>query len=175
MTQNYCSNCGEPLKEFAIVCSSCGTPIKQQETQTKNDQCREETETSKTERINAEMIYDKNTTGQRKSPFFALILSFFMTGLGQIYNGRFWKGIGFLIAVPLGFLFLIIPGVAIWVWCLYDAYTDAEKVNRGEMPYKEPSVWDIIFFLLVPFIIVFGLILLMVLYFIAIPSTIIMG
>jgi Predicted membrane protein len=27
MTENYCSNCSEALKEFAVVCNGCGKPV----------------------------------------------------------------------------------------------------------------------------------------------------
>ena len=27
MAENYCSNCSEALKEFAVVCNGCGKPV----------------------------------------------------------------------------------------------------------------------------------------------------
>lgn len=173
MAANYCSNCGEPLKEYAIVCSNCGKPVPgRSETHTENG-----SETHGEEKVHAEQVYDNDiprsapSPKQEKSTFFAIILSFFIPGLGQVYNGRFWKGVGFMIAVPLGTLLLILPGLAIWIWGMYDAYTESEKINKGELPYKEPTVWEIIGFLLLPILIGLALALLLVLFFmiIAIP------
>ncbi|MDR0767068.1 MAG: zinc-ribbon domain-containing protein [Methanosarcinales archaeon] len=149
MAQKYCSHCGESLKEYAIVCSDCGAPVKGQKQSGGN---------TAEENVHAEPVGNSGKTqsapmfGKEKSTFFALILSFFMSGLGQVYNGNFWKGVGFMIAATLGWL-LIIPGLVIWIWNMYDAYTDAEKINRGELPFKEPTVWEIIAFLLLPFIV----------------------
>ena len=88
-----------------------------------------------------------------KNAFLALIFSFFIPGLGQVYNGDLWKGIAYLVTVPLGLLFLIIPGVVVWIWGMYDAYTEAEKMNRKELPYRKPASWEVIVFLLFPFIV----------------------
>ena len=45
-----------------------------------------------------------------KSSGLAVVLSFFISGLGQIYNGQIAKGLGFLFAVIVSWLltFLII-------------------------------------------------------------------
>ncbi|WNY24346.1 hypothetical protein MmiHf6_16770 [Methanimicrococcus hongohii] len=160
MAQKYCTNCGEQLKEYAIVCSSCGTPVKRQErtenTQQSDRNAEQFEETYTGETAYAEQVFEEDiprTAPKEKNTFFAIILSFFIPGLGQVYNGNFWKGIAFMIGVPLGTLFLIIPGLAIWLWNMYDAYTDADKVNKGELPYKEPTFWEIIIFLLLPIII----------------------
>ncbi|MDV0444783.1 hypothetical protein MmiAt1_03230 [Methanimicrococcus sp. At1] len=186
MANNYCSNCGEPLKEFALVCSQCGMPVKNEKAQenAENTEKSEKSEsqtysedTSKAEQ--AEQVYDKdipkNTMKKEKNTFFALILSFIIPGLGQVYNGNFWKGVGFMIAVPLGTLFLIVPGVAIWIWGMYDAYTDADKINNNELPYKEPTVWEIIIFLLLPILFWVALAFIAIAFFmlIAIPVAII--
>ncbi len=171
MAANYCSNCGEPLKEYAIVCSNCGKPVPGRSGVHGTES---ESETRTEEKVHAEQVYrdtPKNTSNQSKNTFFALILSFFIPGLGQVYNGRFWKGVGFMIAVPLGTLLLILPGLAIWIWGMYDAYSESEKINKGELPYKEPTVWEIIGFLLLPILIGLAIAFILVLFFmvIAIP------
>ena len=176
MAANYCSNCGEPLKEYAIVCSNCGKPVPGRSGVHGTES---ESETHNEEKVHAERVYTqdtpKNTANQSKNTFFAIILSFFIPGLGQVYNGRFWKGVGFMIAVPLGTLLLILPGLIIWVWGMYDAYTEAEKINNGELPYKEPTVWEIIGFLLLPILIGLAIAFIFVLFFmiIAIPLALI--
>ncbi len=69
-----------------------------------------------------------------------MILSFFVPGLGQIYNGNTNNGIILIIAafvswiltaVCVGFFIFI----AIWIYSMYDAYTTAEKINRGEVSH----------------------------------------
>lgn len=83
---------------------------------------------------------------QRKSPVLAVVLSFFICGLGQIYNGQVMKGLmflllyillwvvaGFLVIAVVGFCLFPLP-LLLWLYGLYDAYTVAEKINRGESP-----------------------------------------
>ena len=64
----------------------------------------------------------------------AAILSFFISGLGQIYNGQILKGLiiivvqvinGALTTILIGW----IPLAIVWVWAIIDAYREAEKVN----------------------------------------------
>lgn len=71
---------------------------------------------------------------QQKNPGLAAILSFFVTGLGQIYNGQIGKGfllIGiqvinvFLFALLIGFVTAPIT----WGYGIYDAYKTAERIN----------------------------------------------
>ena len=75
-----------------------------------------------------------------KSPIVALILSFFISGLGQLYNGEIGKGVAFLIGYFVAwvcFWALIwlpvihwIPSAVVWVWGMVDAYQSAERINR---------------------------------------------
>ena len=84
-----------------------------------------------------------------KSPLLALILSFLIAGLGQIYIGHTEKGLILLtcylmlailanilqIFTKLGFIlvpFLII----IWLFSMFDAYNSAYNMNKG-IPVKE--------------------------------------
>ncbi len=73
----------------------------------------------------------------RRSPVIAVILSFFICGLGQIYNGQFGKGIAYFviylvcfasIVVAIGFLLLPLW----WLIGMVDAYVSANKINAGE-------------------------------------------
>ena len=69
-----------------------------------------------------------------KSAGLAAVLSFFISGLGQIYNGQILKGLiiivvqvinGALTTILIGW----IPLAIVWVWAIIDAYREAEKVN----------------------------------------------
>ena len=71
---------------------------------------------------------------EMKSSGIAVILSFFIPGLGQIYNGEIGKGILFIIiafmlalttAVLIGFILYPI----FWIYNMYDAYNTAERKN----------------------------------------------
>lgn len=72
----------------------------------------------------------------QKNPGLAAILSFFIVGLGQIYNGQIGKGIGLMVAAMISGLlctvvigFILLP--AVWIYAIYDAYKTAEKINQG--------------------------------------------
>lgn len=70
-----------------------------------------------------------------KSAGLAAVLSFFINGLGQIYNGQIFKGIiiiiiqlinGLLTGILIGYIFLPI----VWLYAVIDAYRTATKINR---------------------------------------------
>jgi TM2 domain-containing membrane protein YozV len=63
------------------------------------------------------------TTSNQKHGIPAL-LSFFVPGLGQIIKGQVGKGILTFIGVALGLLFLVVPGIIIWIWQIADAYNN---------------------------------------------------
>ena len=84
-----------------------------------------------------------------RKPLFALALSFFMTGLGHVYNGKLRKGVLFFLAsslIPLllsqmsvvgSGLFLIVTlglsvaaGLGIYVWAAVDAWKLAKRTGK---------------------------------------------
>lgn len=71
-----------------------------------------------------------------KNPGIAVVLSFFWTGLGQIYNGQIMKGlimmgVQYLIFVPLMWLVVgLVLAPILWLWSMYDAYRVAERYNQ---------------------------------------------
>ena len=108
MANKYCSNCDESIEEYAIICSNCGRPAADLNRQKEN--------------VHAEMeveVYEKprNISAQLKDPFLASVFSLF-AGLGQVYNGKFWKGIFFMLTTFIGLPLLIIPGLLFWVWAM---------------------------------------------------------
>ena len=69
-----------------------------------------------------------------KSAGLAAVLGFFISGLGQIYNGQILKGLviivvqiinGALTTILIGW----IPLAIVWVWAIIDAYREAERIN----------------------------------------------
>ncbi|WP_075617238.1 hypothetical protein [Paenisporosarcina indica] len=71
-----------------------------------------------------------------KNPGIAAVLSFFWTGVGQIYNGQIIKGL-LLIGLQIlnsALMFVLIGFITfplVWIWGIYDAYKVADRMNRG--------------------------------------------
>lgn len=68
------------------------------------------------------------------SPFIAVVLSFFIPGLGQFYTGQLMKAILlFLAAVVFGALSTILIGIPfyliIWIYSMFDAYNAAKELE----------------------------------------------
>jgi len=66
------------------------------------------------------------------SPILALILSFFVPGLGQFYTGQMVKAVLLfllaLVCVALSFALIGIPlYLIVWIYSMYDAYTAAQQ------------------------------------------------
>jgi TM2 domain-containing membrane protein YozV len=60
-------------------------------------------------------------TQQVWSPAVAAILSLFIPGVGQMYKGRVGEGILWLIFTPIGYIFLILPGLIMHIICIINA------------------------------------------------------
>lgn len=76
---------------------------------------------------------------RRKDAGVATLLSFFLPGAGQIYNGQVGKGLAFLLVTifvnfPLMFVGVgFLTGLITWIWAMIDAHSSAEKINRGQI------------------------------------------
>jgi TM2 domain-containing membrane protein YozV len=72
-------------------------------------------------------------TVQREwSPGIAALLSFLIPGAGQLYKGSIISGLLWFVAVSIGYLALIIPGLILHVICIFaaasgDPYSGARK------------------------------------------------
>ena len=124
----FCPTCGKTLQfENAEICPSCGVRIKE-----------------------VPEVPPIQSVRVGKSTGLAVILSFFIPGLGQIYCGRIMRGILILIGIifscilafglfisllgsshgdPSAGFTLLIPPI-FWVLNLYDAYTIAKQTER---------------------------------------------
>ncbi len=104
----FCKNCGAEIDEKAEICPRCGVRVKPVPIST-----------------------------EKKSSGIAAIASFFIPGLGQIYNGEIGKGILFIIFSFIFFI-LIFIGIGLillplfWVYNIYDAYKTAERINASQ-------------------------------------------
>lgn len=75
---------------------------------------------------------------EKKSPVAAAIASFFIPGLGQLYNGeKLSRALIFLGGFLIGTILLFIPGLIVWLYGIYNAYTTANLINAGKKAYKE--------------------------------------
>jgi TM2 domain-containing membrane protein YozV len=68
-----------------------------------------------------------------KSSGLAAVPSFFISGLGQIYNGQILKGL-IILLVQVVFIFVLegigfVPALIVLGWAIYDAYQEAERIN----------------------------------------------
>jgi TM2 domain-containing membrane protein YozV len=66
-----------------------------------------------------------------RNPAGAAVLSFLVPGAGQAYNGDFKRGLLFLIGTIIGTLLLILPGIIVWGYGIYDAAITAKRMNEG--------------------------------------------
>jgi len=111
--------------------------------------------------------------GNQKSPILAAVCSFLVPGLGQVYNGEgYVKGFMYYIGIYIGFILLLIPGLAIWAYSIYNAYTTANKINAGEAVKPEPTLANIVIYavlaaIVIPLII--GLLLAALLFLLVFP------
>jgi TM2 domain-containing membrane protein YozV len=84
---------------------------------------------------------------KKKSPAVAALLSLVFPGCGQVYNGEMVKGILVLIGSLVGILFYLIPGVIVWVYGIYEAYTTSGKMNEGKVPFRESTTTNMLLYL----------------------------
>lgn len=115
-----CTNCGK------VVCSTCAIEVGGKVV------CKNCAQNIANKQVSPAMA------ANRKEPLFSLILSFFIPGLGQLYNGDTTKGIIliviWLLSIVLTFVCIgALTYLIIWLYGMYDAYTYAEKINRGEV------------------------------------------
>ncbi|MGA2572789.1 MAG: DUF6677 family protein [Candidatus Methanomethylicaceae archaeon] len=109
----FCQFCGAEIDIRAEICPKCGVRVAPPPPPTPPSP-----------------VYEKG-----KNPALALILSFLLPGLGQIYNGETDKGILMILgAIVCGILELFIIGIflylALWIYGMYNAYKTAEAYNQ---------------------------------------------
>ncbi len=102
-----------------------------------------------------------------KEPLLAAVGSFLFPGLGQVYNGEgMVKGFMYLIGTIIGTLVFILPGLAIWLFGIFNAYKVADKMKSGTLPAKGTTTANLIIFIVVSLIIdvIFGIVLSFILF-----------
>jgi TM2 domain-containing membrane protein YozV len=63
----------------------------------------------------------------KQHPWIAAVLSFFLPGLGQVFNGYILRGVLWFVAVGIGYWMLIIPGVVLHATCVIMAFMETRR------------------------------------------------
>ena len=70
-----------------------------------------------------------------KSAGLAAVLSFFIPGPGQIYNGEILKGLVLIVIDAINAALMYVITV---IYAIYDAYRTAERINASQGPGRPP-------------------------------------
>lgn len=144
----YCGDCGQLVPEGNAFCTNCGKPMKK----------------------------DPGTSGPPQAPVYAppppqpaacappsrqknkwipTLLTFIFCGLGQVYNGEFKKGMAYCFGSFIVGVILMLLRVVMWpvfiiiAIAAYDAYISTEKMNNGQIPYREYTKPEIILYIII--------------------------
>jgi TM2 domain-containing membrane protein YozV len=140
----FCPECGKSiLNDSTKFCENCGTSLMVSDTLIKKSP--------------QEIV-------EEKSSFVAVLCSFFIPGLGQVYNGETEKGILIYLGTLIGIFIFFIPGLIIWISGLYDSYSTAKKMNNKEIAFKPTKTAHMILFFILAVIIAAIVIFFVVLY-----------
>lgn len=82
----------------------------------------------------------------QKRPGIAALLSAIFPGLGQVYNGENLKGVLVFLGFIAGIVFMLIPGIIVWVVGIADAYRNAKRMNAGTIPSRPTNRKNMVFF-----------------------------
>jgi TM2 domain-containing membrane protein YozV len=135
LSEMFCSGCGRQIEAAHQFCPGCGSG-------NPSNQSTSVVSAAATGTARAQQIV---VVRAQKNPGAAAVLSFFWSGLGQIYNGEIGKGIGFLIlyCISLLLMFVVIGFITtpiLWIFGMVDAYKTAERLNALEptqLPYQQ--------------------------------------
>lgn len=137
----FCSQCGKSIDINAMMCPYCGAEQNSQPTQEKQTKfcsnCGEEIDSKAVVCPKCGVQVQNASITQELNPTVAILLNFFIPGLGHIYSGLTQKGILILVlyivsailtVVVVGFVLALI----IWVWALIDVNKCVKALNAGE-------------------------------------------
>ncbi|MGD0080289.1 MAG: zinc ribbon domain-containing protein [Methanoregula sp.] len=90
----------------------------------------------------------------QKNPLIAGVCSSVLPGLGQVYNGETAKGVVVFILALAGLAILLIPGLIVWFYGMYNAYSVAGKMNTGELPFRETRTLHMVLFIVFALVVI---------------------
>ncbi len=105
---------------------------------------------------------------EQKNRLIAGVCSSVLPGLGQVYNGETVKGFAIFILTLAGLAVFLIPGLVVWLYAMYNAYTTAGKMNAGEIPFRETRMLTMVLFIVFA-VVVIGIALLLLIYLVIDP------
>jgi len=83
---------------------------------------------------------------EHKNPLIAGFCSSVLPGLGQVYNGETAKGFFIFLLTLVGLVIFLIPGLIVWLYAMYNAYSVAGKMNTGEISFRETRILHMVLF-----------------------------
>lgn len=115
VNEDYCTSCGYKINKNVKRCRNCGSKID----------------------VNSSICANCGANVEDKNAIVAFVLSLIFPGLGQLYNGQNHKGVvlifGYIVSWILSLILIgIVIALLIWLFGMYDAFTSANAINRGE-------------------------------------------
>lgn len=172
----YCPECGRPLaNESANFCDNCGAKLSAAPTITVRPPDAGTAGTGGAPGSSAPAPAPEPVIvrpAEEKSTALAAICSLVIPGLGQVYDGKTGRGFAIYFGTVIGLFIYVIPGLLVWAFGIYDAYSLALQMNKKEIPFLPTNTSHlIIFFILALIIAVVVFVLLMLVAFAAIIGT----
>ncbi len=119
-TDMYCANCGTEIPGGGTFCPLCG------------HRAATRPQPGGGQVAGAEVPRRQVPIVKQISVTTALLLSF-IPGLGEIYLGNVWKGIGFFVIALVLFAIHPIFSVLFWLYNVYATHTDAKAMDPGQL------------------------------------------
>ena len=130
----FCSQCGAENPDGARFCGKCGAPVAAAAPAPAPGPA--DTVRGGGGAAPAPVVVNNSGSGMGavsptgKTPWVATLLSFFISGLGQLYNGDFKKGAVMFVGAVLGiWLTGGLATLAVWIWSMVDGW----QVAAGKM------------------------------------------
>jgi hypothetical protein len=118
----FCSKCGADNAEGARFCAKCGAALAAAVPEPA-------AAPPTTMRSTTDVTSAASPTG--KAPWVAVVLSLFITGLGQAYNNDWKKGAVMFVGAVLGFVFTGgLLTVGFWIWSMVDGHQVASGKGK---------------------------------------------
>jgi TM2 domain-containing membrane protein YozV len=141
----YCPECGKPLaNEAANFCDNCGAKISAAPTITVQPPEGSGAGASSPAPEPVTLVQPV----EEKSTAVAAICSLVIPGLGQVYDGKLERGFLIFFGTLIGLFVFIIPGLCVWAFGIYDAYTIACQMNNKEIPFLPTKTAHLLLFVL---------------------------